>query len=65
MLRVLAFLLLLHVAASVDVKLLTPVKNGTFDVAVIVTPGAEIPGDAYRPLGKPGFFWLRNYRIHV
>ncbi|WAR03714.1 hypothetical protein MAR_010272 [Mya arenaria] len=48
----------------VDVNLLKPNKNGTFDVAVIVTPGADILGQAYQPLGEklqsafPGRLWV-------
>ncbi|KAH3877193.1 uncharacterized protein LOC127871066 [Dreissena polymorpha] len=50
--------------ASVKVTLLPPVRNGTDDVAIIVTPGAEIDGLAYQPLAQaiqaqfPGRLWI-------
>ncbi|XP_052802620.1 uncharacterized protein LOC128232878 [Mya arenaria] len=54
----------IHTVTPVDVNLLKPNKNGTFDVAVIVTPGADILGQAYQPLGEklqsafPGRLWV-------
>ena len=36
---------------AVKVQLLEPRTNGSADVALIITPGARIPGEAYAPLG--------------
>lgn len=36
---------------AVDVKLLEPKTSSSAEVAVIITPGARISGEAYIPLG--------------
>ncbi|KAL4225676.1 hypothetical protein ACF0H5_016365 [Mactra antiquata] len=49
---------------SVHVKVLAPSQNGTFDIGIIITPGADIAGEAYEPLGLkiqksfPGRMWI-------
>jgi hypothetical protein len=49
---VLTFAFILPVSVfALEAKVLKPTKNGTFDVGIIITPGADIAGEAYEQLG--------------
>lgn len=43
---------LLISTSGLKVEIQQPTKNGTFDVGIIITPGAGIKGEAYGPLGN-------------
>ena len=46
-------LVLLHIgiATAVKVEVLLPTHNSTVEAGLIITPGADIDGRVYRPLG--------------
>ena len=39
-------------AYGLKVEVLAPVNNSTVEAGLIITPGADIKGQAYKPLGK-------------
>ena len=50
--RYLLILLLFGLASAVTVEVIKPIHNSTVEAGLIITPGADIDGRAYRPLGE-------------
>ncbi|XP_053384572.1 uncharacterized protein LOC123535953 [Mercenaria mercenaria] len=62
--QICTFVFLLAATSALEVVIQQPTKNGTFDVGIIITPGADIKGEAYEKLGTkfqesfPGRMWV-------
>ena len=58
-LEYLLVLLQLGIATAVTVEVLSPTHNSTVEAGLIITPGADIDGRAYRPLGMWEFYFCK------